>query len=220
LFINKLIIFVNKLIIMKTLGNKSLSAILAKCINVIWWIAWIGFVVLITAIIMTAVIKKAFVLNIPVTYAAVTIAQIQPAGGGFPPGVLNSTNGSLYVQIAATWPYVIMLLAALTIIFAAVLMVTYQLKIIFSNFRNNLPFNEPNISRIRHIAVVLIGYALAQWLFNIAVNQILVSNFRWEHITLTYSFNISCLLTGIVLIVIAEIFKQGTALDNENKLTI
>ena len=205
---------------MKTLGNKSLSSILARAINIIWWLEWAGFLVLMIVGIVVAIVKRAFAVNIPVTYTAITLRQIPTANREFPSGVLNSTSGNLYLNMDATWLHMALLMTGLTIVFAAAIMITFQLKVIFSSFRQNLPFHGPNISRIRNIAFVLIAYSVVQWFFVIVVNQILLSNLRWEPVQLTYNFNLSALLTGLTLIVIAEIFKLGASLENENKLTI
>jgi hypothetical protein len=205
---------------MKTLGNKSLSAILAKAINIIWWLEWIAYIVVVTVVIMAAIIRKAFAVDIPVTFTDTTIRQVQPLNNDFPVGILNTTSGNLSLNVHAAWQNVAMLEIGFTLLFAVVILVTYQLKVIFSSFRQDIPFSEVNISRIRNIAFVLMAYSVVQWLFVIAVNQILIANLRWEHMQLTYSFNISCLFTAVILIVVAEIFRQGTLLDNEQKLTI
>jgi len=205
---------------MKTLGNKSLSAILAKAINIIWWLEWVAYIVVVTVIIMTAIIRKAYAVSIPVTFTEITIRQVHPLNKDFPLGILNTTSGNLSLHLNAAWQNVLMLEIGFSLLFAVVILVTYQLKVIFSSFRQDIPFSEVNISRIRNIAFVLMAYSVVQWLFVIVVNQILITNLRWEHMQLTYSFNISCLFTGVILIVVAEIFRQGTLLDNEQKLTI
>jgi hypothetical protein len=205
---------------MKTLGNKSLSAFLARAINIVWWLEWAGFAVMMIVGIALAIGKRAFTVNIPVTYSAITLRQIPNVNRDLPSGVLNSTNGNLYLNMDASWQNIVLLLAGMTMLFAAAILITFQLKVIFSNFRQNLPFQGPNISRIRNIAFILIAYSVVQWLFVIVVNQILLSNFRWEPVQLTYSFNLSALVTGLILIVVAEIFKLGASFENENKLTI
>ena len=205
---------------MKTLGKNSLSSTLSTIINVIWWIEWIFFIALIGVITVTTIIKKEFAVNIPVTFSDITLRQVHGVNSNSPTGVLNTNSGNLYLHVDATWQNVSMLLIECVLIFSIVALITYQLKNIFSSFKKNIPFNNTNIARIRTIAFVLMIYSGVQWLFVIMVNQILISNLKWEHITLTYSFNISCFVTGIVLIVIAEIFKLGYLLDDEIKQTV
>ncbi|WP_295791972.1 DUF2975 domain-containing protein [Mucilaginibacter sp.] len=205
---------------MKALGNKSLSSVFAKAINVFWWLEWIALIVVVAMVIIAAIVKKAYAVTVPVTFSEVTLRRVQPLNNDFPLGILNTTSGNLYLQLNASWQSVAMLLMGFALLFAVVIMVTYQLKTIFSNFKQDIPFNEANISRIRNIAFVLMAYSGVQWLFIVVENQVLTSNLKWEHIHLTYSFNFSWLITGVILLVVAEIFKQGTLLDNEQKLTI
>ncbi|HEY2580456.1 MAG TPA: DUF2975 domain-containing protein [Mucilaginibacter sp.] len=146
--------------------------------------------------------------------------QVPPVNKDFPGGILNSTNGNLFIQMHATWQNVTMLLIAFVSISAMILIITYQLKVIFSNFKQNLPFNELNISRMRNIAIVLIAYSVLQWVTVVIMNQMLLSNLNWGSVKLTYGFNISCLFTGLILLIVAEIFKLGVLLEEEKSLTI
>jgi hypothetical protein len=63
-------------------------------------------------------------------------------------------------------------------------------------------------------------YSFAQWAFAFAINMFLNSNFQFKHLDLTYDFNISCLLMGVALLVVEEIFKAGLLLEEEQQLTI
>jgi len=205
---------------MKAIGNKSLAGLLANAISVVWWLEWISFVSVIGFAISTVIVKRSFAVSIPVTFSPVTVQRIIPASKNLSAGVLSSANGTLYVNMVPSWQHVALLLAGLTILFALVILVTFQLKAIFSSFKRNLPFHERNMARIKNIAFILVGYSIIQWLFEIVLNRTLVANFRWETVHLTYNFNMSALVIGLILIVLAEIFRLGATLENDNKLTI
>jgi hypothetical protein len=64
------------------------------------------------------------------------------------------------------------------------------------------------------------GYSIAQWVFTVVINQILLSSFDFKHMELTYNFNVSCLVIGIIILVLEGIFKAGSALEEEQQLTI
>jgi len=100
-------------------------------------------------------------------------------------------------------------------------LITYQIKRIFENFRQNQPFHQSNIGRIANIALILIGYSLVQWTFVIVVNQILLSRFTiWHNLELTYDFNFSCIIVGVVLLAVQGVFKAGLVLEEDKQLTI
>ncbi|WP_214225644.1 DUF2975 domain-containing protein [Pedobacter sp. B4-66] len=205
---------------MKTLGNKSLSTVIAITLNVVWWIEWAvaaGFLILLA---VAGHIRGGYVLQLPVTFSETTISTVRSISSNFPGGHINATDGILSLQIQANSPNIILLLFGYGLIFASINIITYQLKIIFSNFKKNLPFNELNINRIRNIAIVLIAYSVVQWLYVVLVNVILSSNLKWGHMDLTYNFSVSYALMGLMLIIVAEIFKIGLSLEEEKQLTI
>jgi len=205
---------------MKTLGNKSLSAVIAITLNVLWWIELAvaaGFLILLG---IAGQIRSGYVLQLPVSFSETTISTVRSINSNFPGGHINTTDGILSLQIQANGPNVILLLFGYGLIFAAVNIITYQLRAIFSNFRKNLPFNALNISRIKNIAIVLIAYSVVQWLYVVLLNRILSSNLKWEHLDFTYNFSVSYALMGLMLIIVAEIFKIGLSLEEEKQLTI
>lgn len=66
---------------------------------------------------------------------------------------------------------------------------------LFTNFKNDIVFNKSNVSIISKISKLLIGFSII-------------------------SFNFSSLLVGIILLMLCEIFKNGTALQEEQDLTV
>jgi len=201
-------------------------------VRIVWWMEWIVAIIAIAAIIIFPFVRGSKVsnppaaystisFNTPVTFSTATAQNVAATIAGMPAGQLKATEGNLAVQVKAgllnTSLMVIVVLAA----FACFILITYQLKLIFSSFEKSEPFFESNTRRIRIIGFVLIIYSLAQLAYNIAMNQYLLSHFKWDQGTqLTYSFNFGTLFTGLTLIVVAEVFKLGASLDNEQKLTI
>jgi hypothetical protein len=205
---------------MKPLQNRSLSAILSAIVNLIWWLEWLGGAYCIIMGTMAACIRKAYVFIIPINYDPITIRQIYTIQKNGPVGILNSTNGNLAFGIRANLQNIVMLLVAFCVLFGAILIITYQLKKILHSLKQHEPFQQKNIVRLKTIAFVLIGYSLLQWVFVIVVTQILVSPFRFPHMDLTYGFNYNCVLMGVILLVVQEIFKSGMLLEEDKQLTI
>lgn len=206
---------------MKSLGQKSLSKILSIILNIIWWIEWVGASILVMAILATRFMEQNISLNFPLTFSTVTFKTVPSVIKQLPPGVIQVMNGNFYLPVNNTWQNILMLLAGSIAVCAVVILITYQLKLIFKSLRNNEPFSDLNVLRIRNIGVVLIAFFVLQFVSNIIINRFLLSHFTWgEGITLTYTFNISYLITGVILIIVAEIFKEGVSLKEETNLTI
>ena len=206
---------------MNILGKRSLSGILTVIINIIWWIEWVAYASVTGAIIIAFITNRHVNLKVPVTFSSIVIKQIHRTGQNNSPGQLEVLSGEYLFGIRMNLLTTLILLAGFTITFLLIILVTRHLKIIFSNLKKNFPFNEVNAWRIRNIGIIFIIASLLQWIFNIALTRFLLSDFNWgNEIDLTYRFNVSFMITGIILIIIAEIVKQGTSLNEENNLTI
>lgn len=66
---------------------------------------------------------------------------------------------------------------------------------LFTNFKNDIVFSKSNVSNISKISKLLIGFSII-------------------------TFNFSSLLVSIILLILCEIFKNGTALQEEHDLTV
>ena len=205
---------------MKTLGTKSLSTVLSRVIQVVWWIELVAAVCITAAIIITPFFKEEVSFNTPVTFSNVNVKNVTAAAPDIQTGQLTVTDGRFYFPVQTNFTNTLIMTIIVIGAFSFLILITYQLKQIFSSFEKNEPFMEINIKRIRKIGIILIAYTVAQLLYNIAVNQYLVSHFNWDNTQLTYSINLIALFTGVTMIVIAEIFKLGTFLEEEQKLTI
>ncbi|RYE20105.1 MAG: DUF2975 domain-containing protein [Sphingobacteriaceae bacterium] len=205
---------------MKILGKNSLSSVLATVINVVWWLEWTAAIVLIGLASITAHVRRKFALQIPINFSSTNLAQVHSVNQKLPGGLINTKEGTFSMHIDANWQNNLMLLIGYGVIFSTIIIITYQLKKIFENFKQGLPFNKLNMVRIRNIAFVLMGYSFVQWLFAYVVNALLNLNFQFGHLDLTYNFNISYLLTGVALLVVEEIFKTGLLLEEQQQLTI
>jgi DUF2975 family protein len=206
---------------MRKLGNKSLSSILLIITKATWWAECI-FAGIVSALAVGMIfVKKDVTFNAPVSFSAVTFRYLKANAADSPQGHLNITKGLFYLPLECKLETIATLLAIFWAFFSLVLLVTYQLKKIFASFRQDEPFIASNTIRVRNIGVIVLAYALLQFLFDAGFNRYLLSHFTWTaDLRLTCSFNFTALLTGIAIIIIAEIFRLGSALENEQKLTI
>lgn len=206
---------------MKTFGRRSLSTFIANTLNVLFWGEWAWLFYNIYGIFVAAHYRGGYAPHLPITFNEATIAgTIKTSVKDIEISHLNCTSADLYFHVDATWISISVLLGFYIIVFTGIAIVTYQTKIIFSNFSKNLPFNEVNIPRIKNIAYVFIAYSVIQWASTIIIRQVLLHLISWKRFELTYNFDFNYLVLGIVLIIVAEIFKMGTALEEEKNLTI
>jgi Protein of unknown function (DUF2975) len=110
----------------------------------------------------------------------------------------------------------------LIVIFAFVLYVIDQLRAVLRTLIHGNPFVAENATRIRRVAFAVIIGEFARALIVFAENHYAMTNVAiaglqfdtWPHM----SFR--TIIYGLIILVIAEVFRAGTRLDEEQSLTI
>jgi hypothetical protein len=196
------------------------SLVLFRIFNVIWYIEWI---VAITFLVMLGVaghMRGGYALQLPITFEEHTAARLAPINGNTESGILNTTAAILVYHVDANLQNIIMIIFGYGSVFTVVVLITGQLRLMSKDFNLNAPFQKLSIFRIKYIAFVLIGYSFIQWLFVAVVNHFTYQNFKIKNLALTYDFNFSCLIIGVILLIVVEIFKVGIELEEERKLIV
>jgi hypothetical protein len=103
--------------------------------------------------------------------------------------------------------------------FYLTLAIVYNLRKIFRSLRSGEPFAYENFARLQKIGFFVLSFAvldLAKSFFN---RYLLQQNF-WYHgkyYSARLSFGIDIILIGLVILVLAEIFRHGYKLKTENE---
>lgn len=105
---------------------------------------------------------------------------------------------------------------------SVILWVLVQLRSIFRTLRAGQPFVPANATRIRRIAFAVIAGELARAVFVYAGVHYAAAHFAIEGIRFEVrpDINIIAIICGFIILVIAEVFREGTRLDEEQSLTI
>jgi MFS family permease len=106
--------------------------------------------------------------------------------------------------------------------FGFALAIIYQLKRIFRTLRLGQIFKDENARRVRAIGLLTLGGAIVNSLLSFFIGSLVVGDLNIVGVTIEPSlhWNPEGLFTGLVLIVLAEIFRHGTALQAEQDLTV
>ncbi|EOR94148.1 hypothetical protein ADIARSV_2682 [Arcticibacter svalbardensis MN12-7] len=190
-------------------------------INAFWYLEILGFITFIGTFLTSAIIRKQFVVMLPVDFSQYNVRQIKTLNDTFENARLDSYSGVMNFHVQSSLENVSFMAFIYILIFSVILAVTYQLKGIFENFKHNQHFTTINIKRLRVIAIVIILAPIIRYILSLIVNQILFSNLRLgPFLKLLPSLSIGFLITGLLLLMIIEIFKIGVDLEEENKLTV
>lgn len=114
------------------------------------------------------------------------------------------------------------------------LMIAFFLIRILSSFRKGEPFTRKNFSNVSYIGLTLMLYQIfkfslewicGKWIFSDgtiwASSNIphYVGNMNAD-ISISYNFNFSLFITGFLIVLFAQVFKNGFFMQEEQKLTI
>jgi hypothetical protein len=211
----------NKLYNMNIFKKGSTAYLLHKCLNVIWYIEWIALLIAVVTLALAGFIRRGYAMQLPITFKSRYTQDILDARHiNLGKAILNADAANLSIHVDANWQNILMIVSGYGSIFAVVVIITYQLRKMSKDFQLEAPFQQLSLIRIKYISFVLISYTAVQWLFVIGVNQFIYFNYQVRSYELTYNFNFSCLIMGIILLVVTEIFKAGIELEEERKLVI
>jgi len=113
--------------------------------------------------------------------------------------------------------------AVLLIGFLALLLgVLGQLRAVFRTLRDGQPFVRANATRIRWIGVAVIAIELAGSAIVFFENYYAMTHFSAEDLRFDAwpGINAFAIIDGVIILVIAEVFRAGTRLDEEQSLTV
>lgn len=112
----------------------------------------------------------------------------------------------------------VLLVAMLSILF----WVLGQLRAVFRTLRDGHPFVTDNATRIRRIAFAVILGEAARSAMVFITNYYASTHFAAEGLRFDArpDFNIMAIFYGLIILVIAEVFRAGTRLDEDQSLTV
>ncbi len=163
---------------MKYFGTRSLSSVMSALLRAAWYLAWIFAAV-------------AVVLGVVIVFH-------EQFGSPFSGGMADSSRDDI-----RDWERFqnlplgvrILILPYFGAVMTLVLMVLRNARALFSNFRNEVVFDQGNVRIIRRISRLVIALAIL-------------------------TFSAGSFLTGVILLLICEILAAGTTLKEEHDLTV
>jgi hypothetical protein len=105
---------------------------------------------------------------------------------------------------------------------AGSLYVISQLKAVLGTLRNNNPFVAPNAIHIRNIGVAFIVWTVYQSLAHSIVGNYIAHSVQVAGIDISpmFTFDATMLFVGLVILVLAQVFKVGVQMREDQELTI
>jgi Protein of unknown function (DUF2975) len=210
---------------MKVVGTRSLSSFVTALITVGWYCA---MVLLALSVCLLAVAPWVDPPRVEVGLAVTTAFTIEPETHP----VTNSPSNVENVHLDDTWGSLrfsprgsgVVAGAALVLIgaLAMIVWILGQLRAVFRTLRAGQPFVAANAVRIRRVAYAVIGGELARAALSYAGMRYATTHFTLQGVRFEArpDINIVVIVCGLIILVIAEVFREGTRLDEEQSLTV
>lgn len=210
---------------MRAMGKRSVSSFLTVLLNVCWYGVALGM-----ALAACLVLASFFIdlpssqVDIPVSFSLDTRAFTVTAPSlGIEHAEFETARGD--GKLKFTPPTRAMLAStagSLLLLLAFVLWALGQLRAVFHTLRDGHPFVEANATRIRRIAYAVILGELARFSLAVIGNYYTMSHFSAQGLRFDIrpGVNVFAIVVGVIVLVIAEVFRAGTRLDEDQSLTV
>lgn len=220
---------------MKRMGKRSVSSVLTVVLNVAWYWLAIGTAITILLLLGGANVGLRIdfdgpnvdvgsnaAMSIPVLVEVDRAAyRVAASTLGIGDAQLRDLRGALTFP-PRKGPLFAVNLAVIIGSFALILWVVGQLRALLRTFRDGRPFVPANAARIRRIAWAVILGELARSAVIYFENYYAATHFSAVGLSFEVRphLNVFAIVNGLIILVLAEVFQEGTRLDEDRSLTI
>jgi len=209
---------------MRLTGRRSVSSLLTLLLSVAQYAIALVIVItsVLTAISLFVDIRGAEI-DLPVSFTVDGRAlQVTAPSLGIEATQIEHARGSLTFRPPGGLFVVPVTLLGVTVILAVILWGLRQLQAVLRTLRDGQPFVPENATRIRSLAFIVIFGELARTALMFGANSYAITHFsgRGLRFNAELDLNVFALIHGLIILVIAEVFKAGTRLDEDQSLTI
>jgi len=232
---------------MKAMGKRSMSSFLTVLLSVGWYAVALGLVLMVCVVVASLFIEPSgWKVTIPVSFTvdarnyrvtapSLGVEDAQIVGGisgfGFESVGTSPSRGlgradPLHVRGSLRFPpqrgALVGNAIVLIVFLSLALWVLGLLRAVFRTLRDGQPFVPINATRIRWIGLAVIVTEVARSAMVFFENYYAMTHFSADGLRFDAwpDINVFPILHGLVILVIAEVFRAGTRLDEDQSLTV
>lgn len=202
---------------MKALGKGSVASIVKVGLDITWVVLWVcAGLFAIAALAYTAILIMGAFGALPDDLRRVALEGSD--------GTVRFENMTITTKDGDTLDWRILTPAMLVgcVAIGGALVVIWRLKQLFKNFTTGEPFSADNARHMRGIWIALLVIELSRYAILLLFGVILLAFGQPEGLNadVNFSLDLSNWFMILVVIVLAEVFREGARLHEEQKLTI
>ncbi len=196
---------------MKALGKGSVASLVRTGLAIAWWLLWFC-----AAALTFIAIAYGWVMTFNPGWLADQNGHIVFGGHG---------PGSLTVDFddasGWTWPVFIPALLIGGVAVAGALMIVWRLRKLFDSFSSGEPFRRENANHLRAIWIIMLVIECSRYVL-LGLTGALITTYGGPNVHARYDFQVDLSTWGsiLILIVLAEVFREGARMKEEQELTI
>ena len=218
---------------MRVLGRWSVASLLTILVNVASGLVALALVLTVVMLVLAPVVQGPVEVSagwigvgtkmtIPVSFSVdARTHRVSAPSLGVEDAQLQDVRGLLAFPVRRG-AYLYGSMVLLAIMFALALWVLGNLRAVFRTLRDGRPFVRANATRIRTIAWLFIIGELARATMVFFQNYYAMIHFSADGLRFDapLDLNFTAIIDGLIILVIAEVFRAGTRLDEEQSLTV
>lgn len=207
---------------MKALGKGSIASIVQIGLSVAWWVLAVCAAVWAVAIVCYVIFTV--LTGIGLVDPASLPGPDQSEGGGLKVEVSGIDPAALTGLQWTDWQIIAPVLLAGAVTIGGSLVIVGRLRRLFSSFTTGEPFRRENAVHLRVIWITMVVIELSRYAL-LALVGVALGVFGAPDSVGSASFsidsdNLSSWMSILILIVLAEVFREGARLKEEQELTI
>lgn len=205
-------------------NDTSIARSATRLLGVIWWglAVTLALAVVLLVLILGSGRRGTLELGVPAAFdltppsPGVTAPALGIAGGR-----IEHARGTLRVPLHDR-RFAINYAAGLIAMLMLALFVVAQLHDVFATVRRGTPFVAENVRRLRRIGGSVIAGAVVWAVFTLLSDWQVASQFSAAGLRFSVrpDINVTAFVCGVLILAIAEVFRAGTRLDEDQSLTI
>ncbi len=201
---------------MKALGKGSIASFVQVALTIAWILLWVAL-----GALALAALGYCTILTLSAAGIIDPAAFLDAADGGVQ---IETDKGALvvYENITEAWPVVVPALLIGAVAVGGGLVIVDRLRRLFASFTSGEPFRRENATHLRIIWITMLAIEIARYALMGVLAAVFSAVGTPSNVDPDFDFSpdFSTWMSIAILIVLAEVFREGARMKEEQELTI
>ncbi len=201
---------------MKALGKGSVASFVQVALTIVWILLWVAL-----GALALAALSYCAVLSLTAAGIIDPAGFLDAADGGIQ---IETDEGALvvYDNVTQAWPVVAPALLIGAVAVGGGLIIVDRLRRLFASFTSGEPFRRENATHLRIIWITMLTIEIARFVLMGMLAAVFAAVGTPNNVDPDFDFSIdfSTWMSIAILIVLAEVFREGARMKEEQELTI